>query len=177
MSAVGGGMLQVRDVGRTDIDVLARLKPPVALHRDRLRDAEAGALQYCVIEAEGAIVGFGCLVFRRPATWSDAGDARNVPEIVDLFVTPEARGRGVASYFVRALEARAVARGEWTLFLAVSPQESAAAHRLYERLGYRALDPVPFRKQWAFVDLDGAQHSGSGWVIEMARDLRRRDGA
>ncbi|UBU11567.1 GNAT family N-acetyltransferase [Nonomuraea gerenzanensis] len=57
-------------------------------------------------------------------------------EVVELFVHPEARGRGIAS----ALLTQAVA-GWPRAWLITSPQAPAA--RLYRRLGWREAGPLP----------------------------------
>ena len=59
-------------------------------------------------------------------------------EIKRMYVVPEWRGRGVSVAVLSALEQAAVARGRRTLRLETGPKQ-AAAIRLYERSGYRAI--------------------------------------
>ena len=57
----------------------------------------------------------------------------------DLFVTPEARGRGVARALMERARALAAQTGATGLFLQTA-RENAPAQRLYEALGYRRDD-------------------------------------
>ncbi|WP_052424067.1 GNAT family N-acetyltransferase [Nonomuraea candida] len=69
-------------------------------------------------------------------------------EVVELFVHPGARGRGIAS----ALLAQAVA-GRPRAWLITSPQAPAA--RLYQRLGWREAGPLPGDPPLALFTFDG----------------------
>lgn len=84
----------VRQATEVDLPALAGIKAPEALHRDRLRDADGEQLLYLIIEEAGAIIGFGLLVFVRPATWPDAGDTTRLPAMVDLHIRSDRRIRG-----------------------------------------------------------------------------------
>ncbi|WP_433616027.1 GNAT family N-acetyltransferase [Dactylosporangium sp. CA-139114] len=59
-------------------------------------------------------------------------------EIKRMFVTPHARGTGVATALLRALEERAAARG-WPLLRLETGTEQPDARRFYEREGYRQI--------------------------------------
>ncbi len=59
--------------------------------------------------------------------------------VVDLLVSAAARGRGIGSAVMRRLDDVALARGATRLSLSVLIS-NAGARRLYERLGYRAID-------------------------------------
>lgn len=72
-----------------------------------------------------------------------------------LGVAPEAQGRGVGEALVRACVDRARAAGRTGLAISTSPT-MAAAHRLYERLGFRRAPdrdhvPVPGVTLWAYL--------------------------
>lgn len=83
-----------------------------------------------IAEIEGQPVGFMQL-FRTYSTVHLA----NVWILEDLFVTPECRGRGVASAFLdRALQA-ARESGASAMFLETA-RDNAAAQRVYERAGW-----------------------------------------
>jgi GNAT superfamily N-acetyltransferase len=70
------------------------------------------------------------------------GGHAGAPEIQDMYVLPERRGRGVGAALVEAAERLAAARGHRRISLSVG--EASEARRLYERLGYRdaGLEPV-----------------------------------
>ncbi|MBN6055000.1 GNAT family N-acetyltransferase, partial [Nonomuraea sp. RK-328] len=65
-----------------------------------------------------------------------AGLARDAFEVAELCVHPEARGRGVGQALLEAAVA-----DRPTAWLITSPEAPAA--RLYERLGWRAVGPLP----------------------------------
>lgn len=58
-------------------------------------------------------------------------------EIKSMFVTPAARGRGVAKSLLSHLKAVARAKGMTTLRLETGKPGLEAAHRLYERHGFK----------------------------------------
>jgi GNAT superfamily N-acetyltransferase len=72
-----------------------------------------------------------------------AGGHVGVPEIQDMYVLPERRGRGIGAALVEAAEALAAARGHRRISLSVD--EAGEARRLYERLGYRDAGVPPVR--------------------------------
>jgi ribosomal protein S18 acetylase RimI-like enzyme len=72
-----------------------------------------------------------------------------------LGVDPAAQGRGAGRALVEACIARAGADGRRGIAISTAP-EMAAAHRLYERLGFRRaperdFEPVPGIGLWAYV--------------------------
>jgi hypothetical protein len=52
----------VRDATEEDLDALAVLREPLALHRDRLVGAAAGGVRCLVLTRDGEIAGFCLLV-------------------------------------------------------------------------------------------------------------------
>ncbi|MFI5910731.1 GNAT family N-acetyltransferase [Dactylosporangium sp. NPDC051541] len=83
---------------------------------------------FLVAARDGTPVGCGAL--RR----LDASSA----EIKRMYVVPAARGSGVATAVLRALEHRAVARG-WPVLRLETGTEQPDARRFYEREGYRQI--------------------------------------
>ncbi len=167
----------VRDAAEADVPALTAIKGKgsAAVHRDRLREAAGGALRYLVLVADRELIGFACLVFRRPASWSDAGDTRHLPQIVDLRVQESHRGRGYGSAFIRTMERLAAAAGHGHLYVSVEPVHNPRAYALYQRLGYQPLQSVPYRKRWHFTDSAGRAHHGEDWVVDMAKPLDGED--
>ena len=165
--------LQIRDARSTDLDDLASIRyaDQRAIHRDRLRDAALGHLRFLVAEVGRQVVGFGLLVFSRPATWPDAGREDHLPGILDLYVAEVHRGRGVGTAIIGQMEALAVDQGCDCLWLSVDPIGNACAHALYARLGYRALQAEPYCDRWRFVDSEERVHEGKEWLIDMAKTL------
>ena len=161
----------VRQATEADLSALAETKSSVALHKDRLRDAEGGRQLYLVIEAFGTVIGFGLLVFQRPPSWSDANDTSRLPAMVDLRVRPDRRGLGAGSFLIESMERIARARGATHLHLGVDPVDNLRAHRLYLSLGYTPLQTQPHRSHWRFTDSDGEVHEGNDWHIDLVKDL------
>jgi GNAT superfamily N-acetyltransferase len=166
----------VRDVRETDIPALITIKGPgsEAVHRDRLREAQGTGFRYLVLVAEDAVIGFACLVLRRPASWSDANDTQHLPQIVDLHVHEARQGQGHGSAFVHAIEQVATTAGARHLYLTVEPQHNPRAFVLYQRLGYQPLQEAPYPKRWAFIDSAGMRHQGENWVVDMVKSLSDR---
>ncbi len=67
------------------------------------------------------------------------GSGEGTAELVSMWVSPAARGRGVADSLVEAVAAWALERGSHTLELAVMPGNSRAI-ALYRRLGFKQTD-------------------------------------
>jgi GNAT superfamily N-acetyltransferase len=168
-----GGQLTVRDAQDADVPGLTLLKGDgsEALHHDRLREAQGGGFRYIVLTIEHTVIAAACLVFRRPSSWSDAEDATHLPQLVDLQVLEVYRGRGYGTALVRALERITAAAGQRALYLRVDPVHNPRAYRLYQRLGYRQEQAVPYRLAWAFTDSGGLVHRGEEWAVDMVKQV------
>src|SRR5688572_12299794 len=101
----------VRDAAETDVPALTVIKGggSEAVHRDRLRDAKSSGFRYLVAGLDDGVIGFACLVTRRPAHWSDASDTQHLPQIVDLQIMQSQRGRGYGTQFIHEIESAASA--------------------------------------------------------------------
>ena len=163
----------VRDTKLGDLEELKHVndaKSP-AVHRDRIRDAAEHHPRYLVVEQGGLIAGYAVLVFLRPPSWSDADNFEHLPQIVDLYVRPEQRGKGVGTFFIRQMEELVVNAGGDRLFVAVDPVDNPRAHALYRRLGYLPLEREPCQVHWHFTDSDGIRHEGKSWNINLMQQL------
>jgi GNAT superfamily N-acetyltransferase len=80
-------------------------------------------------DADGVALGCGALRALGP----------DVAELKRMYVTPEARGRGIATLLLAALEEEAGRRGWTTLRLETGPRQPEAI-ALYERAGYRSIE-------------------------------------
>ena len=116
--------LCVRDATVEDLAALTQIKEPEALHRNRIHDAQSRTFDYLVLEQARKVIGSACLVFARPATWSDAHDASHLPQIVDVQITPALRGQGYGTCLISSLEQLAAHRGFGEIFLAVDPHSN-----------------------------------------------------
>ncbi len=164
----------VRDAEEADVPALTAIKGEgsEAVNRDRLRDAKGPGLRFLVLTVDQEVIAFVCLVFRRPAYWSDGNDTRHLPQIVDLQVKETKRGQGYGSQFVGALERLAVEAECGELYLRVEPLNNPRAYALYRRLGYQQLQSEPYQDIWEFRDSSGQVHRGEDWVVDMVKQLR-----
>jgi ribosomal protein S18 acetylase RimI-like enzyme len=174
--AAGQGALHkviVRDAVDADIPTLVSIKGEgsEALHSDRLRDAQKPGFRYLVLLIGQELIGFACLVFQRPASWSDAADIQHLPQIVDLQIAEAHRGRGYGTYFIRAIEHIAGDAGYQQLFLSVEPASNSRAYALYQRLGFQQIQPEPYPVSWKFTDSGGTVHQGEEWAVDMVIGL------
>jgi GNAT superfamily N-acetyltransferase len=143
MISTNSPSISVRDAREADLPALVAIKggDSEALHRDRFRDALSGGFRYLVLLRGQDVIGSACLVSRRPAAWSDAGDTQHLPQIVDLQVAEARRGQGCGSAFVRAIEREAARAGHQQLFVSVEPADNPRAHALYQRLSHMSIRP------------------------------------
>ena len=167
--------LEIREARLEDLPALeaVRYADAPAIHRDRLRDAAAGHFHYLVAELSGTVVGFGLLAVTRPINWPDQATPQHLPLVLDLYVAEAHRGQGIGASIVRQMEELALDAGYDRLFLSVDPVDNAGARALYVRLGYVALNAQPYREHWRFTDSDGKVHEGSGWQIDMCKELQQ----
>jgi ribosomal protein S18 acetylase RimI-like enzyme len=86
----------------------------------------------CVVAEDGGALLGACLGLMTFSTWRGARGLY----IVDLFVTPEARGRNLGEKLLRASASRAAARGASFIKLEVD-ETNTGAERFYARLGFK----------------------------------------
>ena len=165
--------VRVRNAMEVDIPALTGIKGTgsEAIHRGRLCDAQDAGFQYFVLLAEQDIIGFACLVSRRPSHWSDANDMQHLPQIVDLQVKESHRSHGYGSDFIHALELIAAEAGYNQLYISVEPVDNPRAYALYQRLGYQPIQSKPYLKVWKFTDSQGNIHCGENWVVDLVKQL------
>jgi ribosomal protein S18 acetylase RimI-like enzyme len=150
-----GDPVTVRDAAESDLGALQVLTGTRAMHADRMREALLGWMQYLVAEEQGRAVGFGLLVYATPPDW----DRReHVPLVVNLYVHPDCRSRGIGSAILREMEARCRRRNFAAIYLRVEPENNPRAFALYKRLGFEPLQDKPFLDPYRFVDSDGTVH-------------------
>ena len=160
----------VRDAEEGDVPALLAIKGGgEAVHFDRLRDARGPGFRYLVLVLDQEVIGFACLVFRRPTYWSDGNDRRYLPQIVDLQIKESERSRGHGSEFLWNLERMAAESGYGEIYLRVDPLNNPRAHALYQRLGFDSLQTEPYLDVWEFRDSSGELHRGEDWALDMVK--------
>lgn len=167
-TAGGNSAIGVRDACEEDLAALDRLRSGGALHRDRLNQADGVNLRYLMVLHRDKASGFGCLVLGQPKEWPAM---RYVPQMIDLFIGEPQRGKGLGSALIGEMERMARERGFTQMFLGVDPVFNEKALRLYQRLGYVALEEEPRLENWSFVDSDGVKHKGTDLVLHMRKEL------
>ena len=168
--------VHIRDVTRADLDALAALRPTRELHAARVcNDIDDDAKRYFLAEAsrgdsgaDRAPVGFGVIYFRGEPTWRRPD---RVPLIMDLWVAPRRRRRGVGGALLHALEDAARARGFSCVFLQVQPQRDPAVVAMYQRRGYQKLQEQPYRDLYAEVDDAGVLRESQALILDMQKWL------
>ena len=95
--------------------------------------------------------------------WEGKPTATEYPDISDLYVHPDWRGRGIGTRILLGCEAFVRAAGHTRVGLAVNPQLNPRAYTLYKRLGYSAVSQEPY--------LDGVYNGVEDWVIDLVKQI------
>ena len=160
--------VHVRDITADDIPAVAAVQYNPGLHRDRVIEAATGSLRYLLAELDGEVVGFGMLIWSNPQGWPPVGP---VPQMVDLFVRDDIRGKGIGTTLIREMEAIARDRGVRTLYIGVEPEANPKAYALYQRLGYEPISTEIRAEETDYTDSDGVRHQYVEYVIDLKKDL------
>jgi GNAT superfamily N-acetyltransferase len=129
LAETNGGGIDVRELNDAD---LARIGDRLPLHR------LASAQTYLVAWDGSKPVGHAHVA------WAET--TLGVPEIGDVFVPVELRGRGIGTELSEAAEQMARGRGHRQISISASTANEGAL-RLYRRLGYRDAGLPPKRVQ------------------------------
>ena len=108
------------------------------------------------------------LVLGQPPAWPRM---KHLPQMIDLQIAPELRGKGLGTRLIGAMEEMAREAGFSEMLLGVDPDKNARAMRLYKRLGYAPIDADPVEDRWEYVDSAGVRHAGVEWIIHMRKQL------
>lgn len=158
----------VRDATFSDVDLLTNLRPPRGLHADRIRERSSDDARYVVAEVAGRPAGFGVIHFQGDPMWERP---EQVPLVMDLWVAPDLRRKGIGSRVLRALEQSARERGFGCVYLQVEADKNPRAVELYRKLGYQPLQSKPYRDPYHTVDEAGNVHEGTEMIVDMRKLL------
>jgi predicted GNAT family acetyltransferase len=124
-------MLTVRELTADETELVDRFLP-----LSRLDQHAAHGSTYLIAWEDDQPVGHTHIAWRETHL--------GLPEIQDVYVSPDHRQQGIATLLTAAAEDAARAQGCARMSLSVSAEGNPAAKRLYERLGYRdaGVDPV-----------------------------------
>jgi GNAT superfamily N-acetyltransferase len=116
-------VVTVRELSPADVELVDRHLPLSRLDQH----IEEGSTYLIAWEGEQP-VGHARIAWR--------GTHLELPEIQDVYVSPEHRRRGVATLLTATAESAARARGCDRISLSVSEEGNPSARKLYEGLGY-----------------------------------------
>lgn len=164
-------VVTVRPFRCDEVEVLERFRRKMpGVHRTRLDRQAWGLGRY-----------LGAWWGERPAghVWlewvpEDDGAAprpAECPRLVDLFVVPELRSRGIGTRLIAAAERAAIARGHACVGLDVGT-DNPRAHALYTRLGYADAGLGRYRISWAYVDAAGRRGIEGEECVYLVHRLR-----
>lgn len=115
-----------------------------ALKRSISSDADMNpGVERIVAELDGEILGSVALFPAKTDAYNGHIDALDYPEIRMLAVTPEARGKGVATALISECVRRSKEKGYSSIGLHTG-EFMESAQRLYERLGFERLPQFDF---------------------------------
>jgi len=158
----------VRDATFSDVDSLTNLRPPRGLHADRVRDRSSSDVRYVVAEVNGRPAAFGVIHFEGDPMWERP---ERVPLVMDLYVAPNLRRKGIGSRLLKALEQSARERGFSCVYLQVEADRNPKAVELYQKLGYQPLQAKPYRNPYHTVDDAGNVHEAEELIVDMRKLL------
>ena len=121
----------------------------LALARSQVADPEGEGVQLLARDASGAAVGFASVFW----SW-DTTEAARVGIMNDLYVSPEARGSGLADALIAACVQACATRGAQRLDWQTAP-ENLRAQAVYERVGGT-------REPWVQFTLPGPRPPAPG---------------
>lgn len=147
-----GGRIDVRELTEADLPRVDRRLP-----LSRLDSAQA----YLVAWDEDEPIGHAHVA------WT--GTTLGIPEIQDVFVLPERRGRGIGTELSEAAERLVAERGLGRISVSASADNEGAL-RLYRRLGYREPDLTPQRVQGTIL-IRGRPVEVDDVLVYLVKDL------
>jgi GNAT superfamily N-acetyltransferase len=133
LAPTDGGGIEIRELTEAEV---ARIGDRLPLHR------LGSAQTYLVAWAGSDPVGHAHVAWKETAL--------GMPEIGDVFVRPELRGRGIGTELSEAAERLARTHGHRQISISASMTNEGAL-RLYRRLGYRDAGLPPKRVQGTIV--------------------------
>jgi ribosomal protein S18 acetylase RimI-like enzyme len=165
-----GDVLEIRECAVDDLDLLEHRMPAGGhdAHAHHFAHQQTGSRTYLVAWQEALPVGC-CLILWEGSIVPEVRTALpDAVEISNMYVHPEARGRGVGTALLQAAEERIGTRGCSVVTIGVGVDNPRAAE-LYIRLGYRDAG-LQFTARYMCRDGDGVDRE----VVEYDRVLAKR---
>jgi GNAT superfamily N-acetyltransferase len=144
---------------QTDIPFIKQIKPSITdlTIQDRLDRQSRGEVEFLLLVDNTTPVCFTLLI------WNGKSTHPEYPDVVDLHVKSDERGKGYGTLMIQECERRVIEKGFSMLGMAVNKNPHCPAQKLYKKLGY-VHDGKP-----AYIDgkYDGVEE----WVIDMEKIL------
>lgn len=142
-----------------DRNWLCKIKPYLTTQEieKRISRQDQGKAEFLVAEVNNEIVGFLYVKWFGKKTHPD------YPDIEDLYVGVQFRGKGVGAFLLKEAEKKAREKGFTKIGLAVSPELNNKVKVWYEKLGYRHDDKPAY--------VDGVYNGVEDWVVDMEKKL------
>jgi ribosomal protein S18 acetylase RimI-like enzyme len=162
---VGELTMIIRHANSSDFERLVSIKKLGKKHRawietvqtQRFAEVSEGKAIYLVVVASNEIIGHVFLKLYGSNTEPD------YPNIEDLYIAEDARGRGLGSQLLQEAEVLLKGLGYQGVSLSVNPELNPRAKALYDRLGYKDVGRQPY--------LGGVYDGDEDWVIDMVKSL------
>ncbi len=94
-----------------------------------------------------------------------------IPQMIDLYIHPDARGQGLGTYLIRTMEDMTFDQGFGVLIVGVDRDNNRRAYDLYLRLGYEPMHQKPVPDCWTYVDVKGKKQTRKDMIIHMRKEL------
>ena len=167
--------LVVRPCREEDLPTLDEMSPSPGqsrFHHRRFERQQAGEVVYLTAWLAGAPVGNLCVILAGPASAEARAGLPAGPEMNAFDVVPSLRSRGIGSALLAEAERLARELGHESAVIGVE-KSNDAAHRLYERLGYRDWSGGVVRDSYTWTDEDGVEQVQEEDVLWMHKRLAR----
>jgi len=165
--------LVIRESREEDLPLLEQTSPSPGTSRFHHRRHERqvrGEAVYLIAWLDGSPVGNLCLILSGPDNDEARERLAHGPEINAFDVVPAIRNRGIGSALIDAAERRARDLGHTATVLGVEVGNHAA-HRLYERLGYRDWPYGETEESYTWTDDTGTEREQHETIIWMEKQL------
>jgi GNAT superfamily N-acetyltransferase len=161
----------IREAIPGDLPGLTAYRYHPSVHQQRLEDMLAGYLHYFIALDGEIVIGSGLLVFKIPPSWPPVFHVFRLPQVVDLNVQDEYRGKGIGTQLIRIMELEVKKAGLKNLYISVAEDDNPRAVALYYRLGFKRLPGKTYLDHWHTRDREGNVHEGEEWLVDLEKVL------
>lgn len=150
--------VEIRSLAQDELEIVERV---IAFdwgnskkHRNRLRMQRLDKLVYLIAWVECQPAGHAALEWAGKEHASFIGKISNCPNIDDLFVHPEQRGKAIGTQLLNKAESLVVHRGYSRVGIGVNTCNYRSM-KLYESLGYCESGVGEYIDRWQYIERDG----------------------